>query len=97
MSARINNNVVFDGEAWNQKFNVAAATAALMDCLVLNGPNGSRVIGWYDSSTAFSSTAKTACISFPKGAVVFDIQAKITWIKIAAAGTDTWAYSATST
>lgn len=94
---RYNNKQVLDGEAWNEKYSVAAATAANLDCLVLTGNNKEKVLGWWDSATAFSSAAKAACINFPKGSVVFDIQAKITWIKTAASGTDTWAYSGTYT
>jgi hypothetical protein len=97
-SARYNNSQIYDGVGWNQKYDVAAATAALfLNVLVVTGDKSEKVIGWYDSATAFSSSAKAACISFPKGSIVYDIQAKVIWLKIAAAGTDTWAYSATLT
>ncbi len=94
MSARYNNAQVVDGKAWNQDFSVAAATAALLKNVLVVGADGNKkVIADYDSSTAFSVSAKAACINFPKGSEVFDIQAKRTYRKTAAAGTDTWCYS----
>ena len=99
MSNRYNNAVSeLGGIAWNQKYAVADATAALLKNVQVWVADGNeKVIADYDSATAFSSTAKTACINFPKGSEVFDIQAKILWRKTAASGTDTWCYSATMT
>ena len=99
MSNRINNAVLeIGGIAWNQKYSVADATSALLHCVrVWVADNYECVEAFYDSATAFSSTAKTACINFPKGSVVYDLQAKVIYVKTAAAGTDTWAYSATLT
>lgn len=97
MAARNNNYTVVDGIAWNQKYSVADTYSDNMVVLEVGGDKTTKVIGWWDSATAFSSAAKAACINFPKGSVVFDIQAKIIWLKTAASGTDTWGYSATLT
>jgi hypothetical protein len=92
-----NNISTIDGESFQDAFGLTAAQAKNLDVLRLQSDNGERLIGWWDNATAFSSAEKTACINFPKGAIVYDIQAKIVWMKIAAAGTDTWAYSAIMT
>ena len=99
MSNRKNNAVLeIGGIAWNQKYSVDDATAALLHVVrVWVGDSDEVVNAYYDSATAFSSTAKAACINFPKGSVVYDLQAKIIWVKTAAAKTDTLAYSATMT
>ena len=99
MSNRKNNAVLeIGGIAWNQKYSVADATAALLHCVrVWVGDADECVEAYYDSTTAFSSTAKAACINFPKGSVVYDLQAKIIWVKTAASGTDTWCYGPTYT
>ncbi len=95
---RYNNAVTVDGEAWNQQFSVPDATAALLLNVQVVGADGNKkVIADYNSATAFSVSAKAACINFPLGSEVFDITAKITWRKLAAAGTDTWGYSAALT
>ena len=95
---RYNNAAIVDGEAWNQKYSVADATAALLrNVLVICADGNEKVTADYNSATAFSVSAKAACINFPLGSVVFDIQAKITWKKLAVAGTDTWGYSAALT
>jgi len=95
---RYNNKQVHDGEAWHDKYAITnTTTLAGLDILILAGNNSEKVIGWWDSATAFSSAAKGHCIYMQKGAVIFDIQAKVIWIKTAASGTDTWAYSATMT
>ncbi|MHB8483723.1 MAG: hypothetical protein ACYDBV_13500 [Nitrospiria bacterium] len=92
-----NNTSVIDGESFQDAFGLTAAQAKNLDVVRLQSDNGERVIGWWDNATAFSVAEKAACINFPKGAVVYDIQAKVVWMKIAAAGTDSWAYSATMT
>ncbi len=95
---RYNNAQVVDGEAWNEKYAIAAATAALLKNVLVVGADGNKkVIADYDSSTAFSVTAKAACANFPKGSEVFDIQAKVIWKKTAVEGTDTWYYSTVGT
>jgi hypothetical protein len=99
MSNRINNSLPVElGVAWNQKYSVADATAILfLNVMVLEGGGTKKVIADYNSATVFSTTAKAACIDFPLGSEVFDIRAKVLWRKTAAAGTDTWCYSATMT
>lgn len=90
-TTRYNNAQVVDGEAWNQKYSVAAATAALLQNVLIVGADGNeKVIADYNSSTAFTSSAKAACINFPIGSQVFDLQGFKMYVKVAAAGTDTW-------
>jgi hypothetical protein len=98
MSVQYNTAGDVKGEAWNSKYSVPDATAALLRCVEVVGADGNeKVRADYNSATAFSSTAKAACINFPLGSEVFDLQAKIKWHKTAAAGTDTWCYSGTYT
>lgn len=94
MVNRYNNAVPeIGGEAWNQKYSVAAATAALLrNVEIIKADGYEKVRGDYYSATAFSSTAKAACANFPIGSEVFDIQAGILWRKTAVSGTDTWKY-----
>jgi hypothetical protein len=92
---KYNNAAVGEGASWQDRFNVAAATAALMQNVLTLGADGNvKVIAWYDSSTAFSSTAAAACINFPRGSIVYDIQGEKVYMKTAAAGTSTWKYGA---
>jgi hypothetical protein len=91
------NNVVIDGTSFQDKYQIAATTAAHLDICRVNSPNGERPFGFWDSATAFSVAAKTACINMPRGSVIIDITAKIMWLKLGVAGTDTWGYSAVLT
>ncbi len=92
---KYNNAVVNEGASWQDRYGVALATASLMRTVVTLGADGNEtVVAWYNSATAFSTSAAAACANFPLGSIVYDIQGQKQYMKIAAAGTSTWKYGA---
>lgn len=88
---KYNNASLNEGRSWQDRFGIAAATASLFRCVEMLGADDNyKVRGDYNSSTAFTVSAKAACINFPIGSEVFDIQAGKLYRKTAVAGTDTW-------
>jgi hypothetical protein len=95
---KYNNLSVIDGISFQDKYDTAAgvltaAIAANLSILQLKDERGDRVIGWYFGTAAIAATL-TAMIQFPKGTIIYDLQAHTTVEKTGAVGTNTWVTSA---
>ena len=72
--SQFRNAQVADGAGWDRKYNITNTYAALLENVTeLVSDDKTKIIAWYNSSTAFSSNA-AQYNSFPVGSIVFDIQ-----------------------
>ncbi len=74
--SKFRNAQVADGAGWDTKYSIPAAYAALLENVVeLVSDDDTKIKGWYNSSTVFS-TNKAQYDGFPVGSEITDIQAK---------------------
>jgi hypothetical protein len=96
-----NNLAIIDGTSFQDTYNtipdlLTAAFAANLSVLRLKDENGEKAICWYYGTSAIAATL-LAMAQFPKGTIVFDLQAHTTVEKTGVSGTSAWATSAART
>lgn len=72
----VRNGQVIDGAGWDRRFSVSATYAALLEnVMIIESDDNTKVTGWYNSSTAFTTNA-AQYDGFPVGSIITDIVAK---------------------
>lgn len=87
MGLRINNAVIYDGEAWNQKFNIADAAAAKLKMVTVfkgsdaDGTEQLRVDAVYDGGSGGTNITTSDYNNFPVGSTILDVDAFAYYLK----------------